>query len=199
VQNHKSSEEHTHHVCPLWVGYLLSSPIRTLYHNPEKILGHHVQEGMTTLDIGCAMGFFTLAMARMVGTSGKVMAVDVQEKMVEKLLKRAKKASLLNRIEARICLPHSLGLNNYHQKIDFALAFAVVHEVPDANHFFNEIYLALKPKGKLLLVEPKGHVTDTEFSTTLAVAGENSFIIKTSLPVYRSHTALLYKKELKTT
>ena len=40
------------HVCPVWVGYLLASPLRKLFHNPKKILGPYVEEGMKVLDIG---------------------------------------------------------------------------------------------------------------------------------------------------
>jgi 2-polyprenyl-3-methyl-5-hydroxy-6-metoxy-1,4-benzoquinol methylase len=54
-------------VCPIWVGYLLASPVRKLYQNPKKILGAYVREGMKILDIGCAMGFFSLPLAEMTG------------------------------------------------------------------------------------------------------------------------------------
>ena len=46
------------HVCPVWVGYLLASPVRKLFDNPEKVLAPYVKEGMTVLDVGSAMGFF---------------------------------------------------------------------------------------------------------------------------------------------
>ncbi|QTA83790.1 SAM-dependent methyltransferase domain-containing protein [Desulfonema limicola] len=61
-------------VCPIWIGYLLLNPIIKLYQNPEKILSPYVSEGMTVLDMGCAMGYFSLPLARMVGTGGKVMS-----------------------------------------------------------------------------------------------------------------------------
>jgi len=55
-------------VCPVWVGYLLASPIRKLFQNPPKILSPYVENGMKVLDIGCVMGFFSLPLARMVGS-----------------------------------------------------------------------------------------------------------------------------------
>ena len=64
------------HVCPVWVGYLLASPVRKLIQNPKKLLSPYVEEGMTVLDAGCAMGFFSLPMARMVGPNGKVICGD---------------------------------------------------------------------------------------------------------------------------
>ena len=69
------------HICPWWMGYLLANPLRRLLEEPEKLIGPFVKEGMTVVDYGCGMGFFTLPMARLVGPGGKVIAVDVQEKM----------------------------------------------------------------------------------------------------------------------
>ena len=86
------------HVCPWWVGYLLVSPIRRWFQDPEKILSPYVSEGMTVLDIGPGMGFFTIPAARMVGDSGRVIAVDLQEKMLKSLVKRAEKAGVAGRI-----------------------------------------------------------------------------------------------------
>ncbi len=75
-------------VCPVWVGYFLASPVRKLFQNPEKMLAPYVKEGMRVLDIGCAMGFFSLPLAQMIGLNGKVICVDVQEKMIKSLEKR---------------------------------------------------------------------------------------------------------------
>jgi len=47
-------------VCPVWVGYLLASPIRKLFQNPQRILSPYVENGMKVLDVGCAMGFFKI-------------------------------------------------------------------------------------------------------------------------------------------
>ncbi|QTA78393.1 SAM-dependent methyltransferase [Desulfonema limicola] len=88
-------------VCPIWIGYLLLNPIRKLYQNPEKILSPYVSEGMTVLDMGCAMGYFSIPLARLVGTDGKVICADIQEKMLKSLEKRAAKAGLSDRIETR--------------------------------------------------------------------------------------------------
>ncbi|MBE0427740.1 MAG: class I SAM-dependent methyltransferase [Nitrospirae bacterium] len=136
-------------VCPFWVGYLLISPLRTLMQNPGKILSRYITAGMKILDIGCGMGFFSLPIAWMVGSKGKVICIDVQEKMIRSLQKRAKKAGLTDRIETRICNQNSLGLDDLNEKVDFALAFAVVHEVPNVTQFFSEIHKTLKPSGML--------------------------------------------------
>lgn len=180
-------------VCPLWVGYLLASPIRKLFQDPEKVLGPHVEEGMKVLDIGCAMGFFSLPLARMVGQAGKVICVDVQNKMIESLKRRSNKAGLSDRIETRTCDHNSLGLDDLKEEIDFAFASAVVHEVPDASDFFSEIYKAIKPAGRFLVIEPKGHVSEKDFEITVSVAEQNGFKVIDSPRIARSRVALLAK------
>lgn len=182
------------HVCPVWVGYLLASPVRKLAQNPKKILGPYVEEGMKVLDIGCAMGFFSLPLAQLVGLSGKAICVDVQEKMTESLEKRARKAGLTDIIETRICRDSSLGLGDLKEEIDFALAFAVVHEVPDVDAFFSQICETLKPAGSLLVAEPQGHVSENDFKITVSVAEQNGFQAVDSSQISLSRVVLLEKK-----
>ena len=81
-------------VCPWWLGYLLASPLRRLLQNPREVVDPYVREGMTVLEPGPGMGFFTLELAGQVGASGRVIAVDVQPKMIEGLKRRVKKASM---------------------------------------------------------------------------------------------------------
>src|SRR5437868_8621484 len=107
-------------VCPVWVGYLLASPLRKFAPNPDKILSPYVKEGMTVLDIGSAMGFFSIPMAQMVGPEGKVICVDMQEKMLERLQKRAHKAGVADRIETRLCGQDTLRLQDVKGTADLA-------------------------------------------------------------------------------
>ncbi len=86
------------HVCPWWIGCLLVRPIRRWFQNPEQILSLHISEGMTVLDIGPGMGFFTVPAGRMVGDTGRVTAVDFQQKMLNAPAKRAEQAGVVNRI-----------------------------------------------------------------------------------------------------
>ena len=183
-----------HHICPVWVGYLLASPVRKLFQNPRKILGPYVREGMTVADIGCAMGFFSLPLAEMVGPKGRVICVDVQEKMIRSLEKRAQKAGLSGRIDTLICHEDSLGLDNIEEKIDFALACAVVHEVPDVAGFFTEIHKAMKPAGRLLVVEPNGRVSEKDFETTVSIAEQNGFTVTDTPQIKRRRAVLLERK-----
>jgi ubiquinone/menaquinone biosynthesis C-methylase UbiE len=78
-----------HRVCPWWLGYFLISPLRQFRQNPSAILRPYVHDGQTVLEPGPGMGFFTLELARLVGARGRVVAVDVQPKMLDKLKRRS--------------------------------------------------------------------------------------------------------------
>jgi 2-polyprenyl-3-methyl-5-hydroxy-6-metoxy-1,4-benzoquinol methylase len=162
-------------VCPFWVGYLLLNPLRKLLENPTKMLAPFVREGMIVLEPGCGMGYFTLPLARMVGARGKVIAVEVQAKMLAAVEKRARKANLLDRIEFRQTKSEGLGVEDCLGEVDLAVAIHMVHEVPEQTAFFEEIWKALKPGGKLLVIEPKGHVSRTQFEQTLKAAENTGF------------------------
>jgi len=181
------------HICPWWIGYLLVNPLRRFGQNPIKILSPFIQTGMTVLDVGCGMGFFSLDMARLTGKDGTVICVDLQEKMIKTLMKRAAKSGLQDRIDYRVCSTESLNLNDLDNTIDFSLAFAIVHEIPNAEHFFKQIFQAIKPNGSLLFSEPKGHVSEKNFQRSLDVAEGVGFQPVKKLTIMRSHSMLLKK------
>ena len=183
-----------HRVCPWWIGYLLLSPLRRRGQDPNEVLGPHVTPGMTVLDAGCAMGFFTLELARLVGEQGRVIAVDLQERMLRTLAKRAERQGVADRIEPRLCGEDDLGIDDLEGEVDFALAFAVAHEVPDQDGFLVQIRRALQPGGRLLLSEPAGHVDEHEFGQTLAAAERVGFEIVERPTIRRSRSVLLRKR-----
>jgi ubiquinone/menaquinone biosynthesis C-methylase UbiE len=182
-----------HRVCPWWLGYLLVSPIRRLRHDPARILAPYIREGMTVLEPGPGMGFFTLELARRVGASGRVIAVDIQPKMIERLKRRAAKAELIERIDARVARSDSMQLNGLGNSVDFVLAFAVVHEMLDAATFFAEAAETMKPVARMLLAEPSGHVSKEEFEAELEMARRAGLEVEAIPPIRRSRTAVLRK------
>ena len=163
------------HVCPVWIGHFLANPLRRRFQNPERILAPYISEGMTVLDVGCAMGFFSLPIAGAVGETGRVVCVDVQERMLELLKQRAEKEGIGNRIVRRKCNEKSLGIDDLEDQIDFALAFAMVHEVPEKKGFFEAIYRALKPGAVLMVSEPLFHVSGKAFAETVTLAEKAGF------------------------
>jgi len=176
------------HVCPWWLCFTFDNLIRKFFHNPENILAPYVHEGDTVLDVGPGMGYFSIPLARMVGDRGKVIAADVQAPMLAGLRKRARKQGMEERIVSHVCESDSIGI---HEPIDFALAFWMVHEVPNQDKLFFEIKLLLKPEGKLLLAEPTIHVTRPMFEESLKRAGEAGFTVTGNPKIFMSRTALL--------
>jgi ubiquinone/menaquinone biosynthesis C-methylase UbiE len=180
-------------VCPFWIGYLLINPIRNLFENPYKRFGHIVREGMVVLEPGCGMGYFTLPLARLVGGTGRVIAIDIQPEMIAALGKRALRAGLLERIQVRLGESDSLKIEDLCGTVDLAVAMYMVHESVNHSRFFKEIWNALKTGGKLLVVEPRGHVSIKEFEKSIGVAREVGFIQNDDYSDLKRRKVLLHK------
>jgi len=179
------------HVCPWWLGYFLAASIRRWVQNPAKLLAPYLREGMTVLEPGPGMGFFTLPMASMVGHAGRVVAVDIQARMLDRVRRRALKAGLLSRIETRLAQPDSMGIADLNGRVDFVLVFAMLHEMPSAEAFFGEAAAALKPGGLLLLAEPVMHVKREKFQRELEAARAAGFEVAGDPAIPMSMAALL--------
>ena len=157
------------HTCPWWVGYWFDNPVRGWVHKPENVFRGLVRPGDAVADIGCGGGHFSLGLAQIVGAEGRVMAVDLQEKMLDRVRRRAVRRGLDEVIELRQCGERELGLD---PELDFALAFWMVHEVSGQDRFFAEVRSALKPSGHFFVAEPRGHVTAAAFEKMIVAAEE---------------------------
>ena len=100
------------HVCPWYCCFTFDNIFRRLVQKPENILKGAVQPGMTALDIGSGMGYFSIPMAEMVGPEGKILALDVQEKMLIGLKKRAVRNGVEKRIECRLVKDSVWGISD---------------------------------------------------------------------------------------
>jgi len=180
-------------VCPWWFGYLLVSPLRKLLQNPRKIIEPYVRAGMTVVEIGPGMGFFTLELAGQVGPAGLVIAIDIQPQMLERLERRAKKGGLRDRIETRLAKGDSMGMADLAQAVDFVFAYAVVHELPDARAFFKEVVAVLKPGATLFIAEPGRHVSLEHFTEKIQIGHEEGFETVELGHAGSGHTVLLRK------
>jgi cyclopropane fatty-acyl-phospholipid synthase-like methyltransferase len=186
-----------HRICPWWLGYFLASPIRHWFGcDPSTLLAPYIREGMTVFEPGPGMGYFTLELARRVGIGGRVIAVDVQPRMLAGLKRRAAKAGVLDRIDARLVSAESMNLTDLIGRVDFTLAFAMVHELPSAIQFFMEAFQLSKQGASLLLAEPTGHVKDEAFEAELQNAMQVGFAVAERPNIRRSHAALLTRSQL---
>jgi ubiquinone/menaquinone biosynthesis C-methylase UbiE len=177
----------TKHVCPWWLCFTFDNPIRRILHDPVKILSPYVRKGNTAIDIGPGMGYFTIPLAQLVGSTGCVTAIDIQPKMLSALILRAQKKGIAERIKTHLAGPDSIGI---HKKADFILAFWMVHEVPDQRRFLSEIRDLMKPDGLFLLVEPVIHVSKKKFLRSIETAKELGFSITESPKIRMSHSVI---------
>jgi len=182
-----------HRVCPWWIGYFLASPLRRFRQDPHAILAPLVGEGMVVLEPGPGMGFFTIELARLVGPRGRVIAMDVQPKMLSALRRRARRRGLEARIETRPVAGAGMPVDDLPGAADFALAFAVVHEVPDAARFFADMAGALRGGARLLLAEPDPRVSAAAFEDTLAAATRAGFRVERRPAIRSARAALLVR------
>jgi ubiquinone/menaquinone biosynthesis C-methylase UbiE len=189
VVNSETSTEKR--VCPWQHVRTFDNLLRPLIHNPRKLFGPYVRRGMTVLDVGCGRGFASLGLARQVGDNGLVISADLQPQMLEMVKERAAKAGLSSRIRVHRCEASRVGVQ---EKLDFAVAFWMVHEVPDERAFLSEIFGLLKPGGRLFVAEPKIHTSRPDFEQLVQKSQNVGFVVSDRPHVFLSRAVLLSKE-----
>ena len=139
-----------------------------LFMNAEELLiPAGVKEGQKVLEVGCGPGFFTIDMANMVGPNGRVIAVDLQPVMLERVRRKAVRHGVADRMTFHQCREHDIGLAAH---ADFILVYYMLHETPNPARFLAETRTLLKDGGRILVVEPKFHVSQKQFDTLMGSA-----------------------------
>jgi ubiquinone/menaquinone biosynthesis C-methylase UbiE len=142
-------------------------------------------------DIGCGMGYFSIAMAKMVGEKGAVISADLQQEMLDIMQKRAVKRGLSSRIRPVHAVENHINIS---EPVDFVLAFWMVHEAGDIPRLFSQVSSILKDSGRFLIAEPKMHVTRQAFEQTLEYAKAAGFRIAEAPHVSISRAVVLSRK-----
>jgi SAM-dependent methyltransferase len=132
----------------------LDRPEREESEQPEKVLDAlAIPPGATVADVGAGTGYFTLRLARRVGPEGHVLATDIEPRMLGVLAERAAARHLAN-IETRVVTSQDPRLDP--SSLDLVLMVDVYHELADPREELTAVKRALRPGGRLVLVEYRG-------------------------------------------
>lgn len=182
-------KEDKNRVCPVEQAGSLDNKLRRWLQNPKRILSPFVREGMKVLDIGCGPGFFSIELAKMVGSNGSVFAADLQEGMLNKLRAKKSGTTLEEIIRTVKCEENNINIT---ERMDFILAFYMIHEVPDKPELFKSFKNILNENGTVLVVEPKFfHVTKKEFASTMGIAEQADFKVSPGPKLAFSFSSIL--------
>ena len=180
-----------HHICPRWLCFTFDNVVRRLIHKPEKIVQPYIRAGDIVLDVGAGIGYFTIPMAGMVGEKGRVIAADIQESMLQGIAGRAAKAGVNERIVLRLSSADSLDVGG---KFNFILVFWMAHEVQNMRKLMSQLKSVLVSDGQLLVVEPKFHVSNEQFTKMMETARSAGLALIDRPSVPLSMSALFRKK-----
>ncbi|MDH4299849.1 MAG: class I SAM-dependent methyltransferase [Dehalococcoidia bacterium] len=145
-------------------------PIRRLFEPPKKLVGPYVKDGQVVADLGCGSGYYTLALAELVGPKGKVYAVDLGKSCIRALEKKARKGGYRN-IEAHASSASDVSFIK-DKSVDFVLANGLLCSMAEhRKEVVNEIKRILKRKGQAYLSlgasPPFGYVDQAEWDNIL--------------------------------
>lgn len=138
--------------CPSWLAWMveMDNPFTKVSHASSIIEDSSISEGMTILDAGCGPGRVAIPVAQKIGVEGKVVAMDIQQAMLEKVRKKAQNANLSN-IDY---LEAGLGDGNLQENyFDRVLLVTVLGEIPNQEKALKEIFYSLKESGLLTVTE----------------------------------------------
>ena len=178
---------------PEFAANIIDNPVRRLIQPPEKMpIRHGVKPDMKVLEVGPGNGTYTVATARAVGDGGQVVSIDIEPKMIKRVIKRIQEEGI-NNIDAQVAdvfdLPFEEGT------FDLIYMIAVIGEIPTPERALSEFYRVIKPTGNLafseLLMDP-----DYPLATNLVQLAESvGFQLKNNLGGFVSYTVEFEKRE----
>lgn len=140
---------------PAWLWFVLVGWFRERSIDRQRVIDQTgILPGWTVLEVGCGPGFFTESLAAKVGSSGKIIAQDVQRRMLEGLVKRAGRFAVKDNIEPLLADSARTGLPD--ASVDLVFAANVFEEIAKEGGLIattREMYRVLKPAGRLYFGE----------------------------------------------
>ena len=178
---------------PEFLANLIDNPLRRRIQPPgEMAIRHGIQPGMTVLEVGPGNGRYTIETARRVGSAGKVIAIDIEPKMIERVLRRAR-AEAVNNLEAKVADVYNLPFED--GTFDAIYMITVISEIPEPERAMREFYRVLSPSGTLAFSEL---LTDPDYplaQTLVRGTGKANFRLKKKLGNFFSYTLIFEKQQ----
>ena len=136
---------------PQFLTGVIDNPLRRKIQPPARTaLRHGIEPGMVVLEVGPGSGIYTIAAARRVGDHGRVITVDIEPQIIERVRKRIERKGIRN-LEARLAdvydLPFEEGL------FDVVYMIAVIGEIPAPEKAMREFHRVLASSGTLVFSE----------------------------------------------
>lgn len=127
--------------------------------DPASIIAQSgIAANQTVADLGCGGGFYTVAAAKVVGNSGSVYAVDIQESKLAATQSAGRHLGVSNIMIAKADLEKPLT-EIPENSCDAVLVTSILHEIGDKESLLRNAYRLLKTGGNLAVVEWKKEPT----------------------------------------
>lgn len=181
-----------HRPCPVESAGGLDRRYRYWLQPASGVIGPYVTAGMRVLDLGCGPGYFTFPLSKLVGSSGEVVAADLQRGMLDIIdKKRIDRTHYPTNIILHLCKPNAIAATG---EFDFILAFYMAHEVPDIPVLIRELWQLTRSGGKVLIAEPAFFgLTFSHFSHTRKLCQKIGFKVEDIRGIFLAKAVLLTK------
>ena len=136
---------------PEFAANLIDNPLRRRIQPPQEMpLRHGLKPGLQVLEVGPGNGTYTLATAQALAEEGKLITIDIEPKMIQRVNRRIREGGISN-IEARVADVYDLPFQDGF--FDLIYMIAVIGEIPDPQRAIEEFHRVLKPEGILAFSE----------------------------------------------
>jgi ubiquinone/menaquinone biosynthesis C-methylase UbiE len=151
-ESHDATIHHSFDDVAKWVG-VFDDPGRDAWQKPEAVLhAIGVKPGMTVADLGAGTGYFSVHLAKAVGSQGRVLAIDVEPKLVDYMKERAAKAHLAQLVPV---LAPTDDPKLPERGVDLVLIVDTWHHIDDRLHYLAKLAAGLKKDGRVAVVDFK--------------------------------------------
>jgi ubiquinone/menaquinone biosynthesis C-methylase UbiE len=178
---------------PEFMADLIDHPLRRRFQPPyETAVRHGLEPGMTVLEVGPGSGTYTVGAARRVGPQGRLVTVDVEPKMIERVRRRADAEGVEN-VEARVANVYDLPFED--GTFDVVYMIAVIGEIPEPQRAMQEFHRVLSPSGTLVFSEL---VLDPDYplaNPLVRMAASAAFRLREKIGSFFYYT-LVFEKDL---